>query len=321
MHLTRPALPRGTAVAAWGHYQPPTVLTNDDLVDRGLDSSDEWIRSRVGIIERRVAEDGQTLLDLAERAGADALAKSGLGPDDIDLVIFATCTASTQLQVGAVEIAHRLGITAPGAYNLNAACAGFVYGVSAASDAILAGQARNVLVIGADKFSDWLDWTERSTAILFADGAGAGVVTAHPSVKIGPVVWGSDGLNSQAIRIDDETATIRQDGQTVYRWATGTMGDVARRVCERTGVDPSELAVFVPHQANLRIINLIAKKLGATNAIVADDVVVSGNTSAASIPIAMSKLLADNAVPSGAPMLILGFGAGLTYAGQIVLAP
>lgn len=310
----------GTRVDAWGHYQPETVITNSDLLSKGLDSNDEWIRTRTGIISRHVAVD-ESLIDLAERAARDVLAKSSITNDEIDLVILATCTAQTPLPGGAAEIASRLGINSPGAFDLNAACAGFVYAVSTASDAVLAGNARNVLVVGAEKFTDWLDWTDRSTAILFADGAGAAIVTSADTPAIGPVVWGSDGTNAQAIRIETKTSSIAQDGQTVYRWATTKMGDVALKTCQASGINPSELAAFVPHQANLRIIDLIAKKLGATTAVVARDVVNSGNTSAASIPMAVSKLLEERAIPSKAPMLILGFGAGLTYAGQIVLTP
>jgi 3-oxoacyl-[acyl-carrier-protein] synthase-3 len=297
------------------------VVTNDDLVARGLDSSDEWIRSRTGIVERRIAAPGETLLDMGVAAAQDAMSKAGLSGTDIDLVIFATCTAQAPVPMGAAEIASRLGIDSPGAYDLNAACAGFVYSLSAASDAILCGHARNVLVVGAEKFSDWLDWHDRSTAIIFADGAGAAVVRASDTVEIGPIVYGSDGANSQVIRIDPATSIIGQEGQAVYRWATSTMGTVALEVCAQSGVSPDELAIFAPHQANLRIIEILAKKLGASNALVVQDVSVSGNTSAASIPMGLSKLLATTPIPSGSPILLLGFGAGLTYAGQIVLAP
>jgi 3-oxoacyl-[acyl-carrier-protein] synthase-3 len=312
--------PVGAQVVAWGHYQPQTVKTNADLVADGLDSDDEWIRSRTGIVERHLAST-ETLVDLGEKAARDVLAKSGLDAADIGLVIFASCTARFPIPIGAGEIAARLGIDAPGAFDLNAACAGFVYALNAASNAVLTGQATAVLVVCAEKFSDWVDWTDRSTAILFADGAGAVIVTASEVNGIGPVVWGSDGDNSQVIRIDPDTRHITQEGQAVYRWATSKIAPVALQTCAESGVDPAELAVFVPHQANLRIIEALAKKLGADSAIVARDVVTSGNTSAASIPMAMSKLLAEHSVPSGAPMLVLGFGAGLTYAGQVLLAP
>jgi len=313
--------PSGSRVTAWGHYQPATAITNVDLIAKGLESDDEWIRSRTGIIERRIAAEGESLLDMAELAARDVLAKSGVTTAEIDLVIFATCTAKVPVPMGAGEIADRLDIHSPGAYDINAACAGFVYALNAASDAVLNGHARHVLVIGAEKFSDWLDWADRSTAIIFADAAGAAIVSVSESPAIGPIVWGSDGANSQAIRMDPRSRTISQDGQTVYRWATSTMGDVALEVCKRTGVPPEELAVFAPHQANLRIIESVAKQLGAVNALLARDIVTSGNTSAASIPLALSKLLSKHVIPRGSPMLLLGFGAGLTYAGHVVLSP
>jgi 3-oxoacyl-[acyl-carrier-protein] synthase-3 len=313
-------MPAGTQVVAWGHYQPPTIKTNADLIAGGLDSDDEWIRSRTGIAERRVA-DQESLVDLGELAARDVLSRSSLGVEDIGLVIFASCTARYPIPIGAAEIAARLGIDAPGAFDLNAACAGFVYAVNVASNAVLTGQAKAVLVVCAEKFSDWVDWTDRATAILFADGAGAVIVAASETVGIGPVVWGSDGDKSEVIRIDPDTGLITQEGQTVYRWATSQIGPVALKTCAESGIEPSELSVFAPHQANLRIIDALAKKLGADGAIVARDVVTAGNTSAASIPMALSKILQDQRVPSGSPMLVMGFGAGLTYAGQILLAP
>jgi 3-oxoacyl-[acyl-carrier-protein] synthase-3 len=240
---------------------------------------------------------------------------------DVDLVILATCTNEHQIPGGSASLATRLGIDSPGAYDLNAACAGFVYGTASASNAIIAGQARNVLVVGSEKLTDFVDVYERSTGIIFADGAGAAVITASESTGIGPVVWGSAGDHAAAIRTDPETVTLRQEGQTVFRWATSTIGAVARQACEAAGLDPSELAGFVPHQANLRIIDLIAKKLDAPNAVIARDIVTSGNTSAASIPIAMSKMIDRGELASQVPVLIAGFGAGLTYAAQVVLTP
>jgi 3-oxoacyl-[acyl-carrier-protein] synthase-3 len=318
--LSTPPRPAGTRVAGFGHYQPPTVVTNADLVARGVNTNDEWVQSRVGIAERRFAED-ESMLDMAEAASSKALATSGIAAADIDLVILATCTNEFQVPGGAATLAHRLGINAPGAYDLNAACAGFVYGLASASNAVLAGQARNVLVVGSEKLSDFTDIFDRSTGIIFADGAGAAVVTASDSTGIGPVVWGSDGENADAIVTDPESVTLRQEGQTVFRWATSTIGGVAVDACAAAGLDPTELAAFVPHQANLRIIELVAKKLGATNAVVARDIVTSGNTSSASIPLALSKMLERGEIPSGSPVLMVGFGAGLTYAGQVILAP
>lgn len=320
VQLRTPNRPAGSRVAGIGHYQPPTVVTNDDLVIRGVQTNDEWIRSRVGIAERRFAVD-ESMLDMAVAAASKALANSGIVSADIDLVILATCTGEQQVPGGSATLASRLGISSPGAYDINAACAGFVYALTAASNAVVTGQARNALVVGSEKLTDYVDLYDRSTGIIFGDGAGAVVVTAADSTEIGPVVWGSDGANAQAILTDKESATLRQEGQTVYRWATSTMAEVGYRACVAAGIRPVDLAAFVPHQANLRIIELIAKRLGATNAVIARDIVTSGNTSSASIPIALSKLLERGEIASGTPVLMVGFGAGLTYAAQVILAP
>jgi 3-oxoacyl-[acyl-carrier-protein] synthase-3 len=310
----------GAKVLALGHYQPSQVVTNDDLA-KTMDTNDEWIQSRVGIKERRVAPDGESLEDMATQAGGKALAASGLAATDIDLVIVATCTQESQIPNASATVAHRLGIDSPGAFDVNAACSGFCYALAAADAAVRGGSARHVLIIGVEKMSQWLDWTDRSTAVIFADGAGAAVVGPSDTPGIGPVVWGSSGDKSDAIRVPDRNDSLRQEGQTVFRWATTALHPVAKLACERAGVDPSELAAFVPHQANLRIIESIARKLGADNAVVARDIVTAGNTSAASIPLALSRMLERGEVRSGGLALILGFGAGLTYAGQVIEIP
>jgi 3-oxoacyl-[acyl-carrier-protein] synthase-3 len=321
VRLTFPERPAGSRLAGLGHYQPATVVTNDDLVSRGVNTNDEWVQSRVGIAERRFAED-ETMLDLAVAAASKALANSGVEAAAIDLVVLATCTNAFQVPGGAATVAHRLGIQSPGAYDLNAACAGFVYGLASASSAIQNGQARNVLLIGAEKLTDYVDVFDRGTGIIFGDGAGAAVVTASETPGIGPVVWGSDGAAAHTITTDPESVTLRQEGQSVFRWATSTMAGVGRRACELAGISTDQLAAFVPHQANLRIIDLIAKKLELPESVVvARDIVTSGNTSSASIPIALSKLIERGEIASGDPVLVVGFGAGLTYAAQVVLAP
>jgi 3-oxoacyl-[acyl-carrier-protein] synthase-3 len=311
----------GTRILGLGHYQPANVVTNDDLVARGVDTNDEWIRTRVGIVERRYADPDETVVDMAEHAASKALAAAGVGPDAVDLVIVATCTMSTPVPAAAPELASRLGIAAPGAYDLNTGCSGFVYAINAASAAVLAGQARNVLVVASERFSGWLDFNDRSTCIILADGAGAAIVGASDEPAIGPIVWGSDGAQSRTVIIDEQSRTFAQEGQTVYRWATSKMPAIAQEACRRAGVELADLAAFVPHQANLRMIDAIAKKLGAPNAIVARDVQVSGNTSAATIPLALSKMVERGEIPSGAPVLLCGFGSGLAYASQVVLAP
>ncbi|RBQ19748.1 3-oxoacyl-ACP synthase [Spongiactinospora rosea] len=310
----------GAKILAFGHYQPANVVTNDDLA-KTMDTNDEWIKSRVGIAERRLASPDETEIDLAVHAGGKALAASGLASADIDLVLVATCTMESQIPNAAGRVATRLGIHAPGAFDVNAACAGFCYALAAAADAIRAGSARNVLVIGTEKFSHWLDWNDRSTAVIFADGAGAAVVGPSDVPRIGPVAWGSDGEKSDAIIVKDRNSFLHQEGQTVFRWATTALHPVAKDACDRAGIDPAELAAFVPHQANLRIIESIARKIGADNAVIARDIVLAGNTSAASIPMALSRMIERGEVPSGGLALLLGFGAGLTYAAQVVELP
>lgn len=310
----------GARILAFGDYRPARVVTNDDLTAT-VDTNDEWIRSRVGIAERRIAGDDEGIVELGVHAGGKALAGSGLDPSDIDLVILATCSAETPMPSHAAMVAHRLGIEAPGAFDLNAACAGFCYALGTASAAIRSGTARNVLVVGSEKMSQWIDWTDRSTCIIFADGAGAAVVTASDVNGIGPVVWGSAGDKSDKIAIADRHSFIKQEGQAVFRWATSAIAPVALEACERAGVRPEELAAVVPHQANLRIIEAIARKVKAVNAVVADDIVHSGNTSGASIPLALSRMIERGDVPSGAPALLVGFGAGLAYAAQVIQIP
>ena len=313
----------GARILSFGGYQPARVVTNDDLAAT-VETSDEWIRSRVGIASRRIAGPDETVADMAVAAGGKALADSGLAASDIGLVIVATCTPETQIPNTAATVATRLGIPAPGAFDVNAACAGFCYGLATAADAVRAGSARHALVIGAEKLSQWIDWTDRATCIIFADGAGAAVVgpagdSAAPG--IGPVVWGSDGTMADYICIRDRNSFIHQEGQAVFRWATTALHPVARAACERAGVDPASLAAFVPHQANLRIIEAIARRLGAPQARVADDVVHAGNTSSASVPLALSRMSERGEIGSGDAVLLLGFGAGISYAAQVITAP
>ncbi|MFB7128369.1 ketoacyl-ACP synthase III [Kitasatospora xanthocidica] len=313
----------GSRIVALGHYQPPKVLTNDDLAGL-VDTDDEWIRTRVGIRSRHIAED-ETLVDLATEAAQKALANSGRTADEIDLVVVATCTAIERSPNTAAAVAARLGVRSPAAYDINTVCSGFSYALATADHAIRAGSARRALVIGAERMSDTLDWTDRSTCVIFGDGAGAAVVEAQEEGAepgIGPVVWGSEPERGDAVVITGWDPVISQQGQSVFRWATTQLAPLARQACERAGIAPSELKGFVPHQANLRIIDAIAGKLGlGEDAVVARDVVHSGNTSAASIPLAFSKLVERGELSPGDPVLLFGFGGGLAYAGQVVRCP
>ncbi|PSK96722.1 3-oxoacyl-[acyl-carrier-protein] synthase III [Murinocardiopsis flavida] len=317
--MNLPPSPPGARIVAFGEHQPSGVVTNADLAER-VDTSDEWIQSRVGIKERRIAGPDESVLDMAVAAGGKALAASGLAADDISLVIVATCTGLDQIPNVSASAAARLGITAPGAFDVNAACAGFCYALGIANDAVRGGSAGHVLVIGAEKLSDWIDWTDRSTCVIFADGAGAAVVGPSEAPQIGPVVWGSSGERADKIYLR-EHKYLHQEGQAVFRWTTTELSAVALTALERAGVAPEELTAFVPHQANLRIVEAIARKVGAPQALIARDIVTAGNTSSASIPLALSRMVGRGELPSGSTVLTLGYGAGLTYAAQVLRVP
>lgn len=310
----------GSRIAAVGHYQPARVLTNEELAGM-VDTSDEWITSRVGIRTRHIAGPDEPVDELAAHAAAKALAAAGLAPGDIDLVLVATSTAIDRSPNMAARVAARIGIPSPAAMDINVVCAGFTHALATADHAVRAGAAARALVIGADKMSDVTDWSDRTTCVLVGDGAGAAVVEASGEAGIGPVLWGSVPEMGHAVRIEGQPARFAQEGQSVYRWATTQLPAIARRACERAGLAPADLAGVVLHQANLRIIEPLAEKIGAVNAVVARDVTESGNTSAASIPLALSKLVEQGRISTGDPVLLFGFGGNLSYAGQVVRCP
>lgn len=313
----------GSRIAAVGHYQPAKILTNEELAGM-VDTSDEWIRSRVGIRTRHIAGPEEPVDELAAQAGAKAVAAAGLAPDAIDLVLVATSTAIDRSPNMAARVAARLGIPSPAAMDVNVVCAGFTHALATADHAVRAGAATRALVIGADKMSEVADWTDRTTCVLVGDGAGAAVVEAcGPGEEpgIGPVLWGSVPEMGNAVRIEGTPPRFAQEGQSVYRWATTQLPPLARKACERAGLTPEDLAAVVLHQANLRIIEPLAGRIGAVNAVVARDVVNSGNTSAGSIPLALSKLVERGEIVHGDPVLLFGFGGNLSYAGQVVRCP
>ncbi|HKR50983.1 MAG TPA: beta-ketoacyl-ACP synthase III [Pseudonocardiaceae bacterium] len=318
----------GARILGVGSRQPEQVVTNADIASRGVDTTDQWIRDRVGVMERRFARQDESVVDMAVDAGAKALADAGLIPSDIDIVLVATCTMPSPIPNAAGQTADRIGVRAAAAFDINAACAGFCYALGMASDMICAGSARYVLVIGAEKLSDWVDPTDRSTCIIFADGAGAAVVgptSEHERPGIGPIAAGSAGDLVDTIVVADRNSFIRQEGQEVYRWAITKIAPVALRALELAGLAAADIDVLVPHQANLRIIEAIAKRLRAAGAredmVVADDIIRSGNTSSASIPLALDHMRAEGRVRSGDLALLVGFGAGLSYAGLAVILP
>ncbi|MFC9481910.1 beta-ketoacyl-ACP synthase III [Streptomyces fimicarius] len=317
----------GSRVVALGHYQPAKVLTNDDLAAM-VDTSDEWITSRVGIKTRHVGGPDEPVDEMAAHAAAKALAAAGLQASDIDLVLVATSTAIDRSPSMSARVAARLGMGSPAVMDINVVCSGFTHALATADHTIRAGAATRALVIGADKMADIADWTDRSTCVLLGDGAGAAVVIADPAAPdtpdgpgIGPVLWGSVPEMGNAVRIEGTPPRFAQEGQSVYRWATTQLPPIARQVCEKAGIAPEDLGAVVLHQANLRIIEPVARKIGAVNAVIARDVVDSGNTSAASIPMALSKLVERGEVASGAPVLLFGFGGNLSYAGQVIRCP
>jgi 3-oxoacyl-[acyl-carrier-protein] synthase-3 len=311
----------GAQIVSFGDYRPTKVMTNADL-EKIVDTSDEWIRSRVGIETRHIAADDESVVSMAAAAAAKAVAASGLDPALIDLVLLGSCTMRVPIPSGAPRVATEIGAVNAAALDINAACSSFCYGLAQAADAIRGGSARHVVVAGSELFSrPFIDWNDRSTCVIFADGAGAVVVSGSDTNGIGPVIWGADGNRANAIAIPEDDGFLRMEGQAVYRWAALELRGMAKKACDAAGVTVDELAAFIPHQANARIIDHLANDLGISLDKVAHDVVNTGNTSAASIPLAMARMSSEGLLPSGAPVLLFGFGAGLTYAAQVVTAP
>ncbi|MGW5055254.1 beta-ketoacyl-ACP synthase 3 [Actinokineospora sp. NPDC004072] len=309
----------GAQLVGVGSYRPDRAVDSAGIASR-FGRTGEWVRERTGIVSRRVAGESESAAAMAAAAGRRALDHSGLSPADVDLVIVATCSAEAPIPGLAAGVAAAVGAGHAAGFDLNAACAGFCYALGVAADSIRAGSAGTVLVVGTERMTAWVDPADLGTSIIFGDGAGAAVVTAADEPGIGPVVWGSDGSAADLIHIP-AGGLMHMAGQSVFRWATTEIHPIALQACERAGVRPADLAAIVPHQANLRIITALAAKIGAPGAAVATDVVDAGNTSAASIPMAIDRLLADGAAAPGGLALLVGFGAGLTYAAQVVRLP
>lgn len=331
--LNQPTGPAHTRILSIGAARGDLNVPNDDLVGP-IDSSDEWIRQRTGIIQRRRASEEILAVDLAVEAAEQAIQRSGLDRSEIDGLIIATISNVAITPSMAALAAHRLGLTPAAAFDVSAACAGYAYGIGQADALVRAGICKNVVVIGAEKLSDVVDPTDRSISFLLADGAGAVVIGASDSTGIGPTVWGSDGEKWDTIHMTSTFAeyranpgevawpTLRQDGQSVFRWAVWEMAKVARKTLEVSGIEPGDLAAFIPHQANLRIIDEFAKQLKLPESVaIARDIEMQGNTSAASIPLAMHALLEERPELSGGLALQIGFGAGLVYGAQVVVLP
>jgi 3-oxoacyl-[acyl-carrier-protein] synthase-3 len=321
-----------TRILGLGAARGDTSVSNDDVAGP-IDSSDEWIRQRTGVIERKRSSANEGVIDLAERAAKEAQERSGVSPSDIGAVIVATISNPVQTPSLASLLAHRIGVAPAAAYDISAACAGYTYGIAQADALIRSGAASYVLVVGAEKLSDLVEPTDRSISFLLGDGAGAAVVGPSDAIGIGPTVWGSDGSKWDAVGMNKPLRaafedreggypTLRQDGQTVFRWAVWEMAKVAKEALEVSGVSAEELTAFVPHQANMRIIDEFAKQLGLPETVlIARDIETTGNTSAASIPLAMHRLLEEHPEASGGLALQIGFGAGLVFGAQVVTLP
>ncbi|MFF9365639.1 beta-ketoacyl-ACP synthase 3 [Streptomyces griseoluteus] len=328
---------RGARILGIGAYRPRRIVGNEEL-EPHTGRSDDWIRRRTGIVERRYAERDETVMDMAVEAARKALADAGVVPGRVDMVLLTSMSNVRQSPGGGPEVAHRLG-TGSAALDLDAACAGFCYGLGLADGLVRSGAADHVLLVGSDKMSDIVDPCDASAAFLFADGAGAVVVGpdspagAGSPAGIGPTVWGSDGGRRQLIahsatwveyRDDPELPwpTMRMAGTEVFRWAVGAIPEVAGRALSAAGVTAADLAAFVPHQANLRITDALADRLGLPpHVAVARDGRYAGNTSAASVPLALDRLRESGEVPRGGLALLVGFGAGLSWASQVVRLP
>jgi 3-oxoacyl-[acyl-carrier-protein] synthase III len=311
-------------------HRPERVVLNDELVE-AIDSSDTWIRERSGIVSRRFAAAGETIVDLSVPAALQAIERAGLTPADIDTILVATITHLFQTPSAAAMLAQRIGAERAVTMDVSTACAGFCYGVSLASDMVRGGSARNVLVVGAETMSNIIDPADRSTAFIFGDGAGAAVIGPSSTPGIGPTVWGSDASQWEALRSEHSFLdfrdgaswpTLRMAGPKVFRWAIWEMAPVAQKAIDAAGVEIGDLAAFIPHQANMRIIDQMAKQLRLPEHVaIARDIAEAGNTSAASIPMAMARMLEEGQVATGGLALLIGFGAGLSYAAQVVELP
>jgi 3-oxoacyl-[acyl-carrier-protein] synthase III len=332
------ATPLGhSRILAVGIYRPKRQVPNSEIVDR-IDSTDEWIVQRTGIESRRFAGDDETVITMAKAACEMALQRAHLTIKDIDTVILSTISYPFQAPSAATELINELGNPKAAAFDISAACAGFCYGIGLASDLVRSGTSRNVLVIGVEKLSDYTDPDDRATAFIFADGAGAVIIGQSDLPRIGTTIWGSDADSRDAITLTPSFLdfkknpnkgvaeigwpNIAQQGQVVFRWAVYSMSKVGLKALEAAGVTVDELGAFIPHQANIRIIETMAKEMKIPDSVlIADDIRTNGNTSAASIPLAMDRILEEHPELHGKLALLIGYGAGLVYAGQVVELP
>ncbi|QNN53278.1 beta-ketoacyl-ACP synthase III [Nocardioides mesophilus] len=315
-----------------GTYRPSRVVPNSELIE-AIDSSDEWIQQRSGIKERRFASPEETVQMMSVASSRQALERAGIEAAQIDCVIVATVSHMLQTPAVATAIAHELGTDRAPAFDISAACAGFCHGLALGSDLIRAGSAKHVLVVGVERLTDITSLIDRGTAFIFADGAGAAVLGPSEEVGIGPVVWGSDGEQFDLIRQKEDWRDVLEadrpemphlvmQGAAVFRWAAFEMAKTAQETLERSGITVDDLDVFVPHQANMRIIDAMARSMKLPEHVkIARDIAEQGNTSAASIPLALGRMIDEGEAKSGDIALLIAFGAGLAYAAQVVKVP
>jgi 3-oxoacyl-[acyl-carrier-protein] synthase-3 len=331
IHLKQATGAPGSRILALGAARGDLVVPNDDLVGP-INSSDEWIRQRTGIITRKRASKGVNAIDLAETAAREALERSGVDPSRVGAVLVSTISNVAVTPSMSTLLAERIGVSPAAAYDISAACAGYTYGIAQADALIRAGAAEYVIVVGAEKLSQYVHPEDRSISFLLGDGAGAALLGPSDEPGVSKTVWGSDGSKWDAVGMNatfeeyldkiKPWPTMRQDGQTVFRWAVWEMAKVARQTLDEAGVSPDDLAAFVPHQANMRIIDELAKQLKLPEHVaIARDIATTGNTSAASIPLATHRLLEENPELSGGLALQIGFGAGLVFGAQVVRLP
>ncbi|MGN7192430.1 MULTISPECIES: beta-ketoacyl-ACP synthase III [unclassified Curtobacterium] len=318
--MNTPAL-RGSRILGFGHHQPSRVLTNDELSTM-VDTNDEWITTRTGIKTRHIAGPDDSVVSMAIEAGRNAIADAGLQPSDIGLVIVASTTHRERSPYTAGRVAAALGMTnGPAPIDINTACSGFEYAMALADQSIRVGASDTALVIGSETLSSIADWSDRSTCVLVGDGAGAAVLGASDTAEIGPVSWGSVPHLNEAVLVTRDPEYFTQQGRSIYRWAITEAEGHARAVVEAAGLTLDDIEVFAFHQANLRIIEPLAAALGGESKYVVRDVVESGNTSAASVPLGLSKAWSRGELPEGVPALLFGFGGGFAHAGQVVTTP
>ncbi len=318
------------AIIGVGSYLPERRLTNADL-EGMVDTSDEWITARTGIRERRLAAEGEATSDLAVRAARAALADADARAEDVDLLVVATCTPDRLMPSTACLVQRSLGLTCP-ALDVNAACSGFVYGLQVAAAAIESGRARTVLLVGADVLSRFIDFTDRATCVLFGDGAGAVVLGLADEPGVAAVRLGADGSGWDMLTIPcggsempltpdtcaERDQYLRMAGNEVFKFAVRVIPRAAEEALEASGFAVSDLTWLIPHQANQRILDTVADRLGIAHEKVFSNVAISGNTSAASIPLALNDLYTSGRLQAGDLLALVGFGAGLTWGAAVV---